>query len=332
MAIYNCGYPIYHTISNPGSEYQDYSISTGGRTVYTGRIYFRSPSDASERIDLSPIFREYVDVLYEDISFTTSGVYNLPKSADGVGSITAFTVTDSLGTVTYNVIYNYNTEYIGSSPDSGDIREPITFEVDPRQDLFACGYSNVGTAVYSMTTSKDNVSGGSGASGAISGLCVNLSAYPLEAGDTVNMVALGTTITYNVVHPCKNRFALYYVNKYGGLEALLCSGRANEGWNRNDINVELYNDRLNRFDFEQKTLRSDIQHTFELRTGFVPEGHERYIDNVVNTTRCWLHDFDRDIIFSCQITDGSFTAEEKRYNKTLRYNFNVRESQKQLRR
>ncbi|MCD8041506.1 MAG: hypothetical protein LUH10_00425 [Tannerellaceae bacterium] len=331
MAIYNCNYPVLHTINNLQQNHQDYTVSIGSTTIYTGRIYYKSTESQTETIDLSPLFREYIDVFYENINLKTAGVFNLPV-VNNVGSIRTFTVTDSSGTYTYDVVYNYNTDYIRQSDDVFILREAITLEVDPRQMLFVSGYSTTGTVAYTAVNSAGGTAAGSGNQGVISGLAVDLSAYNLAAGDYVDMTGAGSRLRYNVVTPCRNRFAVYYVNKYGGLEALLCRGKAEEGWNRTNIQVSLYADRLNPYDFGQKSIRTDIDHSLTLRTGFVPIGRERNIDHLVNTNRIWVHDLEKDLIWAAQITQNSFKAEERRYNKTLQYTFSVSESQKQIRR
>lgn len=329
--IYNCGYPIWHPISNLSQAFQDYTIVIGGETVYTGRIYFKSSDPQIEQIDVSPIAREYCQVLYEDTPFTNQGVYNLATNGN-VGSIINLIVSDASGSITYPVVYNYNTLYIQQSPDKGVLREPITLDADPRGLLFAGGYSNSDAITYSVSTSKQGALAGSGATGAISGITYDLNGKGLEYGDTVTMTANGQAETYTVGRACQNSFSVYYVNKYGGLEALSCTGRYTESWQADKVDVRLYNDRVSPMDFEQITINSDINHILLLNTHFVPTGRERYIDNLINSPKLWVHDFDNDLIFSAKINTNSFSHIQDRFNRPVSYEFSVVESQKQLRR
>lgn len=329
--VYNCGYPIWHPISSQSQPYQDYSILIGADIVFTGRIYFKSTDAQIEQIDISPVAREYCDVLYETADFTNPGVYNLPTEGN-TGSIITIIVTDDSGSTSYNVKYDYNTMYTQQSPDTGVLREPITLDVDPRQLLIVSGYSQGGSITYSAAGSNGSAASGSGASGAISGLVFDMASYAFSPGDTVDMTANGDTETYTVRRACKNNFAVYYVNKYGGMESLMCTGRYTESWNRDKTDVRLYNDRISPLDFEQQTINSDLDHLLTLNTGFVPKGRERYIDNLINTTKLWVHDFEIDLIYSAKISTSNFSHRQYEFNRPVSYEFTVVESQKQLRR
>lgn len=330
---YNVNYPIIYNIGNNGQNYRDYTIVTGGQTVYTGRIYFKSESESSVAIDIAPICKDYIDVLYEDIVYPgTASVQALP--ADGlIQSVNIFTVTPAGGTgESFTVVYNYNTDYITETSGTDILNEPVVLEADPRQYLFMGSYSS-GSVTFSYSTDTGLSGSSSGSSDQIQLYALNLNSLNLDNAKSITLKAGDQEFKYRIMPECKSRFALYYVNKYGGFDAALFSGHAIENWNPQRVDVRLYNDRANRRDWEQKRLLSEIDKGYELNTGiFLDDMPARAIDNLIYSPKVFIHDLESGTITSCLITDSSYETRDYRGDRLFNYTVNVKESQKQIRR
>lgn len=234
--------------------------------------------------------------------------------------------------VYYTVMYNYNTDYKEEYSDTENLNEPIMFNVDPRQRIFMTSYSE-STILFSALLNGANIDSQSLASDVFINYGINLAELTLNVGDKIVLSDSIASFEYKVVRPCRNRYALYYVNKYGGLDSFLFEGRVIESYNPSNIDVSLYNDRGNRQDWEQKRIYREIDKQYELHSGFVvSDEYSRRIDNLKNAVKVWIHDLEMDTVTSCLIIDSTFRVEEKRYSGMIQYTVNVKESQKQIRR
>lgn len=329
--IYSCNYPVIHALNITGiNQLIDYTVSFGGNPVYSGRVHPFEDSGTVE-IDISEICRNFLEPLYEDI-INFSGATDLSEVpyTDKLTTIGDFTVSsDNSPDATYKVAYDYNTDYISELPDIALINEPVSNKVDPRQRLYFTAYSN-GEMSFTLNINGQQADTKSITSDVYVNYGVNLNEFALSKGDKVS---LGTVRDFEVIPICQNRFALYYVNKYGGLDSLLLTARAIEGYNAQDTDVKLYNNRANRRDWEQKRIYSEINKTYQLNTGFIIHRNDsRLIDHLFNSPKVWIHDLEQDTITSCLILDRTVQVAEKRYDGLVNYTINVVESQQQIRR
>lgn len=331
--IYSCNYPVIHELNITGiNELIDYTVSFGGKPVYNGRVHPFEDSGTVE-IDISEICRNFLEPLYENI-INFSGATDLSEvpQTDKLTTIGDFIVSSDNnpdGDATYKVAYDYNTDYISELPDSDTLNAFIAYKVDPRQRLYLTAYSNAAMN-FTLNINGEQADTKTITSGVFANYGVNLNQFSLNKGDRVSF---GTVRDFEVIAPCQNRFALYYVNKYGGLDSLLFTGRAIEGYNATDTDVKLYNDRLDRRDWEQKRIYREIDKTYQLNTGFIIRRDDsRLIDHLFNSPKVWIHDLEADTITSCLITDRAIQVAEYRYDGLVNYTINVKESQQQIRR
>ncbi len=330
---YSTGYPTIHTFSSDGSSAIEYSISIGTTEVYQGKILPYNTASATIDIDIAPICAEYLDTFYEDMNLDSTNIAAMPTSGL-FGSMNTFTVNVEDVTTNYPIVYDYNTDHEQPLADIRYLNDPIDDKVDPRQRIFTSGYNTTGSQVYTYQVNTGNaVSVSITNTSNIHLRTVNLHTLGLSVNDTITMGMTGYgTNTYTVVRPCRNRFALYYVNKYGGLDALLCSGRSIESWSPTRTDVTLYDDRLNRRDWQQKRIYSEQDHQFQLNTGWLTDTNARKIDHLIYSPKVWLHDLEDDTITSCLITDTNYSVKERRYDTVVQYVVNVKLSQKEIRR
>lgn len=327
--MYSCCYPIEHTFNATITQQIDYDILVNGSVIYTATLLPFDRASQTVTISISEVCRTYLETFYENVISNTVAT-SLPSS-DGKASMITFVVrsdSNPSGDASYQVVYDYNTDYIQPLPDKRYLNDPIDTRVDPRQRLFLSGYS---TAQQQYTATRN---GASIASGSLTSLAIQFLPFNVggEEGDTIITTMTGVdSTTYTVTRECPHRYTLYYVNKYGALDALLCIGRDIEGWNPTRVDVQLYNDRGNRLDWEQKRINQEIDHRFTLNTGLLRDEDAEKIDHLIYSPKVFIHDLQEDTITSCIITDTSYSVKQHRYDRVVQYTINVTESQKQLR-
>lgn len=322
---YSLAQPIYHTFDSGVTNYTvQFYNGTEYLTIFTGKIDLIT-EDGTVDIDFSDLFAQYIDVFYEHIDFNVTGIQALPQ-VNNIKSFQNFVVSDGVNREDYNVRYNYNTDYISEIPDGERINDPIDNRIDPRQLLLSSAY-NVADYAWSLNGEIQ------GAVAPASRAEVNLYSIRLRDID----LAPGDIVSdyyhnYRVVTECPHRYALYYVNKKGGLDSLLCYGRQVESWQSDRTQVRLYADRSNRKTFENQYIYQEIDKQYQLNTGLLSDDNARKIDNLIYSPKVFIHDLQEDTITSCVITDNSYTMKSRRNDARVFYTINVQESKPYKRR
>lgn len=336
--IHTCHYPIKHTfIADEKAPLfgVEYTISLNGVTIYSGRVYPYDGDDTAT-IDISDICRELLDTFYEKLIDRVTGVYQMPSGVMTNGSrlinpINRFIVHQDEVETSYLVAYDYNTDYVLERPYGRNLNDPILLEADPRQRLFASGYNIAGIDSYSYQVNGLPPLDYSITSQTFNLLALDLNDISLSPGDSVTMTSNGVSSIYKIVPECHNRFALYYVNKYGGLDSLLCSGKAVEAFNSKYTPFRQYSDRTVRTGFADVKLGQEIEKRYALNTGLLNDDGASKIDHLIYSPKVWIHDLEKDTITSCLIEDSSYTVKNYRNDRVVQYAINVSESQVYLR-
>lgn len=331
--IYSCAYPINHTLQALDTEPIEYIILLNNVEIYVGRVY-PSGNTSTVIVDISEVCRQYLEAYYENIAFGDIISEDVPV-INGKATIWTFTVqSDSNLTeddYEYTVMYNYNTDYQSQFEDQGNLNEPVLLEADPRQYLFIGGYNVGGANSYSYQVNYEAGQSSDITSNLYQLFGVNLNPLGLAVGDRVILIQNETSFEYKVVTPCRNRFAVYYVNKNGGFDALLCEGKAIESFNPTRTDIKAFNDRLNRRDFEKTRIYSDIQKRYTLNTGLLTDEGAKRIDHLIYTPKAFIHDLESGTITSCIVESSSFTVKNFRNDRLVQYTFEISESQLYIR-
>ncbi len=375
--LHSCGYPLWHTFRLPDSgseiEYDVYLWEKVNKNlIYSGKVFPYSSIGSTFSIDISEICREYMDTFYENIFRSGDYLYfdEMKLNDDGTrGSVVKFVVVsehnydengndndETISEMEYTVIYNYNTDYMDTCSWSGNLNDPVSMFVDPRQRIPWCGYKlDSGTEEFSCKIGNEALPVMTAGPVAPGGkhqyftMMVDLpqvklmSGIDLFAGTKISMyqTSMGgeNPKEFILVPECHNRFVLYYVNKYGGLDALLCSGKSVESFKSSNTDVRLYKDRLNRQEWEKKRIHSEITKQYKLHTGLLDDAGAKKIDHLIYSPKVWIHDLSiRDAdgnynaITACLITDTGVSVKNFRNDRTLTYEINVEESQSYIRR
>lgn len=282
-----CGYPINVSIAATIDDPTEYTISLDGELIYTGKVY--SLDGSAVNVDISDICAQYLDPKYELLNLNGS----LSTAVDD--SVKTFIISPG---GTFTVCYNYNTDYMLEIPTGASLNFPATDFVDPRQLI---GSSTLGASGITLSQNKPSGSVGS---------VIDVGGYQ-----------------YQIIRECPNRYAIYYMNKAGGLDYLICSARATDRYSTARTNARLYNDGTNRLSFENTRVYQDITKQYTLNTGWISEERAQNIDHLVFSPKAFIHDLENDTLTACMVDDTSFTLKRHRSDGMINYEFNVSESQ-----
>lgn len=347
MSVYSVGYPIYHKFkgtNGAGELYKEitYEIGESINGVFTpffnGRLV---PYEDDVTIDISNVMRDRVNSNYEPLLDANDETASVPyDSINDTWTIRRFIVRSvwntGIGDAAYDAIYSCNTNFRQPLLDWGFLNDPIDVYVDPRQLLIQTAYNRTGEISYRGMI--DNTILGTSS---LTSNVVQYNAFDLNSREYINVGGKVTSTTiignntlsyeFNVVEPCDNRFVLYYVNKLGGLDHMVCVGKDVESWTGVRTDVRLYDDRLNMRDWQQKRIWSDIDHLYEMNTGLLPSENARKIDHLIHSPKAFIHDLKTGEIESCLIDTNSISTKTWRYDKLVQFTFHVKTSQKQIR-
>lgn len=217
---------------------------------------------------------------------------------DNLAGLSDTSVKDfSVDGTAYQVCYNYNTDYILDISEGEVLNYPTTYDVDPRMYL---GRSVLTASGISATHSK-------------------------RTGNPGTIITIDD-FKYRLVSPCRNRYALYYVNKAGGLDYLLCSGKVLDKFNTRRTEVVFNTDRADRKTFANKRIYQQVSKRYELNTGMLPDDRAYNIDNLIYSPKVWIHDLENDTITACNVDDTAYTIKNYRNDRIANYTINVTEA------
>lgn len=137
---------------------------------------------------------------------------------------------------------------------------------------------------------------------------------------------------YNVLADCGD-YALYYLNAYGGWDALLIDGTVLKKSTIKQYTTDR-NINNNRIEFEQTKYINEIQDAFEINTGFLTDEQAANLsNNLIPSKEVYLHFISENKIIPVLITDTSVTYQTYQTNNLQmpQYKINVKESQIKLR-
>ena len=150
-----------------------------------------------------------------------------------------------------------------------------------------------------------------------------------KSGTVTNNLTEGP---YNVLADC-GEYALYYLNAYGGWDALLIDGTVLK---KSTIKQYTTDRNINnsRIEFEQTKYINEIQDAYEINTGFLTDEQAANLSkNLIPSKEVYLHFLKGNKIIPVLITDSSVTYQTYQTNNLQmpQYKINVKESQIKLR-
>jgi hypothetical protein len=324
--MYSCHYPIYQTFTADQYTVVDYNITVNNNVIYSGRVSQNDPSGTIQ-IDISEVCRQYLYTAYE------KQIYSLTAyTFEGIeGTIATFVLNSDYGTGSYQVGYNYNTiyqpeTYVTDLLNFTRINYPISLDIDPRQRFGMTAYN-----VTAQTNISFNGTSYSLNTRLYNNFSMNLRPLNLPEGYQLRTQASGITYFHNVVKPCKNKYVLQYVNKGGGLDYLLFTGKVLDKWTVDRTQIKTYDNRNSRRDFQKVNICQKIDKRYTLTTGMLTDEGAANIDHLIYSPKVWIEDLETNTITSVMITDVDYTIKNFKNDRRVIYTVNCVESQEYLR-
>lgn len=150
-----------------------------------------------------------------------------------------------------------------------------------------------------------------------------------QSGTVTNSLTAGN---YNVLADCGD-YALYYLNAYGGWDALLIDGTVLKKSTIKQYTTDRNYDN-NKIEFEQTKYINEIQDAFEINTGFLTDEQAANLsNNLIPSREVYLHIISDNKIIPVLITDSNVIYQTYQTNNLQmpQYKINVKESQIKLR-
>lgn len=216
-------------------EYVDYRIQCDGETIFNGRAYKR-PDTGRVEISINSICAPYLRVPFPE----TASPEEACGFAPGPAMKRTFRFLREGGSDTQDL--DFDVEFYADwgynpsrNPRPAIASDPVTGEVSPRQVVLTSFYDPTGPIPVYMDRLAARAPGDENyffnipATAGQAGVAwIGMgSGYAGAAQITVGSAKTTGVVTYRVVDDCR-RYALYYLNAYGGWDSLLVHGSPKE--------------------------------------------------------------------------------------------------------
>ena len=309
--------------------------------IYSGKAH-RRPGETNNQIRINDICADYLENVLPTLSQAEFSDLSLPLSFKVQSSSDGSTWTDKdtiqfLNDWSYD--YGYDAATMGMSfPINGyiDSRMPIVWTGLNVSEVTATIYFNDGTSsnvIIPVAISDDfNADFNNDFSRSVRTAGSGTAVFLPSAWDDVDRIEVGLS-TFKVVTDC-GKYALYYVNAFGGWDCLLMQGNSLEA------------DTLKRYTKEMEYDNSDIQNRgiknyvneitkgFTLQTGWMLHDQGEMMHHLINSTDVYLYDIANEEMIPVTIpsTSCEYRTYKNQGNRLVNYTIQVQVAQNRIRR
>lgn len=138
------------------------------------------------------------------------------------------------------------------------------------------------------------------------------------------------TAQYEIVDSCNaGKYAIYYLNRYGGWDSYLIEGYVSrkDGFNRKTMLSDFDNGTV---EFGQKPYMTETTVNYEIHTGWMNDSESNILAaNLFQTTRAYLHNLETDDIIPIVINDADVLYKNHKNSgrRLLNYTINAYKAQ-----
>lgn len=322
------------TLGNGDSE--SFTIRTSTSTddiIYTGKAW-KKPRESYVKVIINDICADYMRQVMPEISTT-----GLVSCDTYIKTFYVYVGTTQKASVEFLLDYSYNYE-LANSANPYAMSELIDNTIDTRMPIIHTMRSSTATLNYydvgnsfdlSFDLSFDVINS---QPVSISGLGNYVrKSTPADKGHAATFQEAAGWTTYLFDDTCA-KYALYYVNEYGGWDSLVMRG----GFKRVD--------KYKRFEMKRKYNNAVVANrgrhnyaneetfAFELRTAFLTDAQASRMHHLIGSTLVYMYDLEEGLMHPVVITDNS--CEYKTYknngHKLVQYIINVEIAKEQTRR
>lgn len=322
------------------SDSIQYRILVDGEVIYSGKA-FKRPNQTYNQIRINDICADYLQNVFPTIQQTTFTGANQPLSftIETLSGESWSTLTSVQFDNNWSYDYDYDPATMGMAfPINGriDLRQWVVFSAYNAASITATVSMRDGTSfkvVIPVEISDDfnadfNYDFAQSARSAQTGTAV----FDLAAWGDVESITLGNKV-YKVVTDCR-RYALYYVNAYGGWDSLLIEGNYSEVDNLTRHIREVEYDNRSISNRGKENYVNEIVKKITLNTFWLSDEESSRMHHLLNSTSVFLGDINTgDMI---PVVLDNITTEYKTYKsnggRLVNYQIIVSVAQDRIRR
>lgn len=258
-----------------------YEIRKGADTLYAGRAVQRP--DGTCKVRVNDVCAAWLGSHLPDVQ---------TQGDEGDDSLVAFAVYvggSKVEDVTLYRDWSYDRQW---EPYTGGVSSrPIRMEADSRMPIL-CSFLKGGSVVVDVR--------GTATTESVSAPCV----YVVPATGAEGTVSIGS-MTWQVKDTCR-RWALYYVNKYGGWDSFIFSGGTEGETYARDL-LERDYDNNDEPAVGTVNYRTERVRSWVLRTGVLTDGEAAQTDDITGAVQAYLYDMQEGAWYPVVVKDGSWT-------------------------
>lgn len=328
-------------IGNVDSLFYRITLQDTAEVIYSGKA-FKRPGADNILVKINDICADYLENVLPNLSQAEFSRLTLPVTFDVESSPDGATWTNK-GSAQFiydwSYDYGYNASTMGMSfPINGriDSRMPIVWTGLNVSSVTATIYFTDGTSaqvIIAVEISNDfNSDYNDDFSHSVRSAGSGTAVFFPSAWDNVDRIVIGHS-TFKVVTECA-KYALYYLNAYGGWDCFLIEGNSMETDNLKRYTREVEYDNTNIQNRGKKNYVNEITRGFTFYTGWLLHDQGEMMHNLIDSTEVYLYDIANDQMIPVIIPDT--TCEYKTYknqgNKLVNYIIQVQIAQNRIRR
>lgn len=285
----------------------DYEIRKGADVIYAGRAV--AAPDGTCRVRVNDVCAGWLVSALPDLSA-------LAFVADGsLQDFALYAGGSKVEDITLYRDWSYDRAF--DPYTLGITSAPVKTEVDARMPILQGRLKSASVTVDVRGTSSTVSVTGAGT-------------VVVPAQEAEGTVTIGG-VTYTLKETCR-RYALYYVNAYGGWDQLLMeSGVETRGWDRDTIRTDY--DNADSEAVGERNWRTGVTRSWVLRTGVLTDAQAALMHHVTGSVQAFLYDMEADEMVPVIMTDSA--TEERPYRmgrRKVEYTVGCRLAQEEVRR
>ena len=315
-------------------------LADTSEVVYSGKAY-RRPGEADITARINDVCADYLQNVLPYLDQAEFTLLSLPLE------FTIQTYENDTWTDVESVQFLNDWSYdYGFDPDTMGLSFPITGMIDARMpivwtglnvsDVTATIYFTDGTTsqvIIPVEISNDfNADFNDDFSRSVRSAGSGTAVFLPSAWDDVDKIVVENS-TFQVVTECA-KYALYYVNAYGGWDCLMCQGNSLEADSLKRYTREVVYD--NR-DIKNRGIHNyvnEITKSFTLRTGWLLGAQGEMMHHLINSTDVYLYDIAAGQMIPVTIpaTSCEYKTFKNQGNNLVNYTLQVQVAQNRVRR
>ena len=321
------------------AESVQFRILVGEDVIYTGKAYKR-PGQSDNQIRINDICADFLENVFPKLVGTT---FTEAEYVSFVVQTLSGEAWSTKATVQFDNDWSYDYDF---NPATMGMCFPVNGHIDLRQWVVFTAYgAKTITATIKLANGDSfdvripvEISGDFNADynndfyQSVRASQTGTAVFDLSKWGDVKSVTIGNK-SFKVVNTC-SRYALYYVNAYGGWDSLLIEGNHSEVDNLTRHMRETEYDNRNVQNRGTHNYVNEIVKTLTLHTSWLSDDESSRMHHLLNSTNVYLGELNSGRMIPVVLTDT--TSEYKTYKgnggKLVNYAINVTIAQERIRR